>query len=148
MAADVESGNADMELILLLGSGTNKGRAAEAEEGCGCCWGSRRSFGIFAECCCSDSCWFLHCFRWKSMERDRDRESGVLLVAFGLVGLLVAMLRESLKKLLQRLLWVLLYLWQIPQREREGSDTKACKVCLRPVEKPRALEQKTVRQDS
>lgn len=43
VGADVESGNADMELILLLGSGTNKGRAGA--EG----WGSRRSFGIFAE---------------------------------------------------------------------------------------------------
>ena len=29
-----------------------------------------------------------------------------------------------------------------------GEDCKACKVCLRPVEKPRALEKKTVRQDS
>lgn len=59
------------------------------------------------------------------MERDRDRESGVLVVAFGLVGLLVvAMLRESLKKLLQRFLWVLLYLWQIPQRERERVLTR------------------------
>jgi hypothetical protein len=71
-AAVFESWNADRLLVLQLGSGRNKGKAADPDE-CRCrCgwWGSMRSFGIFAEGCCPDSsCWFLHCFRWKSMER-------------------------------------------------------------------------------
>lgn len=78
----VVEGNVDESdklLTLLLGSGTNKGRA-EAVDG-----DSGRSFGIFEECCCSsDSCWFLHCFRWKSIERERDKIL-TLLVAFGFI---------------------------------------------------------------